>query len=99
MEGSKRGKRVLRKERERYGERNIASTVKCDGGGAMVWGCFWGGGFGPLETINNSSVEQEIYINILANRFHLWFTNVIMHQERNFIFQEDGASCHTGGYA
>jgi hypothetical protein len=40
MDSSKRGKRVLRKKGERYGERNIASTVKWDGGGAMVWGCF-----------------------------------------------------------
>ncbi|KAG1492510.1 hypothetical protein G6F48_011990 [Rhizopus delemar] len=65
----------------------------------MVWGCFWGGGFGPLEIIDTSSVDQETYINTLANRFHPWFTNVMAHQERDFIFQEDGASCHTGGYA
>ena len=99
VEGSKRGKRVLRKEGERYDERNIIPTVKWGGGGAMVWGCFWGGGFGPLEIIDTSSVDQETYINILANRFHPWFTNVTAHQERDFIFQEDGASCHTGGYA
>ncbi|EIE76841.1 hypothetical protein RO3G_01545 [Rhizopus delemar RA 99-880] len=60
---------------------------------------FWGGGFGPLEIIETGSVDQETCINILANRFHPWFTNVTLHQERYFIFQEDGASCHTGGYA
>jgi hypothetical protein len=65
----------------------------------MVWGCFWGGGFRPLEIIDTGSVDQETYINILANRFHPWFTNATLHQERDFIFQEDGASCHTGGYA
>ncbi|KAG1452589.1 hypothetical protein G6F46_005487 [Rhizopus delemar] len=69
------------------------------GGGAMVWGCFWGGGFGPSEIIDTSSVDQETYIHVLANRFHPWFTNVTAHQERDFIFQEDSASCHTGGYA
>ncbi|EIE76309.1 hypothetical protein RO3G_01013 [Rhizopus delemar RA 99-880] len=42
--------------------------------------------------------NQETYINILANRFHPWFTNITAHQERDFIFQESGASCHTGGY-
>ncbi|KAG1600267.1 hypothetical protein G6F47_004757 [Rhizopus delemar] len=99
VEGSKRGKRVLRKEGERYDKRDIISTAKWGGGGAMVWGGFWGGDFGPLEIIDTSSVGQEIYINILANRFHHWFTNVTAHQERDFIFQEDGASCHTGGYA
>jgi hypothetical protein len=40
VEGNKCGKRVLRKEGERYEERNIASTVKWDDGGAMVWGAF-----------------------------------------------------------
>ncbi|KAG1044756.1 hypothetical protein G6F43_011410 [Rhizopus delemar] len=65
----------------------------------MVWGCFWRGGFGPLEIIDTSSVDKEICISILANMFHPWLTNVTLHQERNFIFQKDGASCHTGGYA
>ncbi|KAG1355908.1 hypothetical protein G6F62_002215 [Rhizopus arrhizus] len=74
------------------------STVKWDGGGAMVWGCFWKGGFGPLEMIDIGSVDQEMYINILTNRFHPWFTNVTVHQERDFIFQKDGTSYHTGGY-
>ncbi|KAG0738453.1 hypothetical protein G6F57_012613 [Rhizopus arrhizus] len=36
MEGSKRDKRVLRKEGKRQDERNIASTVKWGGGGAMT---------------------------------------------------------------
>ncbi|KAG1459297.1 hypothetical protein G6F46_005517 [Rhizopus delemar] len=35
MGGSKRGKRILRKEGERYDERSIVSTVKWGGGGAM----------------------------------------------------------------
>jgi hypothetical protein len=65
----------------------------------MVWGCFWKRGFGPLEIIDTDSVDQVTYINILINRFHPWFTNVTVCQERGFIFQEDGASCHTGGYA
>ncbi|EIE90749.1 hypothetical protein RO3G_15460 [Rhizopus delemar RA 99-880] len=34
-----------------------------------------------------------------TNRSHPWFTNVTVHQERDFVFQEDGASYHTGGYA
>ncbi|EIE89756.1 hypothetical protein RO3G_14467 [Rhizopus delemar RA 99-880] len=69
------------------------------GGGAMVWRCFWGEDFGPLEIIDTSSVDQETYINILANRFHPWLANVTVYQERGFIFREDGDSCHTGGYA
>ncbi|EIE89654.1 hypothetical protein RO3G_14365 [Rhizopus delemar RA 99-880] len=49
--------------------------------------------------MEGSKRDQETYINTLANRFHPWFTNVMMYQERDFVFQEDGASCHTGGYA
>ncbi|KAG1148129.1 hypothetical protein G6F37_003516 [Rhizopus arrhizus] len=64
---------MLRKEGERYDERNIVSTVKWGGSGAMVWECFWGGDFGPLGIIDTSSVDQETYINILANRgFEYW---------------------------
>ncbi|KAG1457340.1 hypothetical protein G6F46_007315 [Rhizopus delemar] len=66
--GSKRGKRVLRKEGERYDERNIISTVKWGGGGAMIWGCFWGEDLGRLEITDTSSVDQETYISILANK-------------------------------
>ncbi|KAG1054098.1 hypothetical protein G6F43_003872 [Rhizopus delemar] len=36
MEGSKRGKRILRKEGNRYDERSIVSTVKWGGDGAMA---------------------------------------------------------------
>ncbi|KAG0748413.1 hypothetical protein G6F57_006756 [Rhizopus arrhizus] len=72
----------------------VVSTVKW-GDDAMIWGCFWK----PLEIIETGSIDQETYINILTNRFHPWFTNVTMHQERDFIFRLDGASCHTGGYA
>ena len=59
---------------------------------------FGGGGFGSLEIIDTGSVDQETYINILTNRFHPWFTNVMVHQERDFIFQKDETSYHTGGY-
>jgi hypothetical protein len=55
------------------------------------------GGFGPLEMIETGSVDQETYINVLISRFHPWFTNVAVHQERDFIFQGDGASCHKSG--
>ncbi|EIE82733.1 hypothetical protein G6F46_000178 [Rhizopus delemar] len=70
MKGSRCGKRILRKERDRYEERSIVSTVKWEGSGAMVWRCFWRGGFGPSEMIDTGSVDQETYINILASRFH-----------------------------
>ncbi|KAG1373028.1 hypothetical protein G6F60_007696 [Rhizopus arrhizus] len=70
------------------------STVKW-GDDAMIWGCFWK----SLEITETGSIDQETYINILTSKFHPWFKNVTMHQERDFIFRLDGASCHTGGYA
>ncbi|KAG1454057.1 hypothetical protein G6F46_005559 [Rhizopus delemar] len=57
---------------------------------------FWGGGFGPLEIIETGSVDQETCINILANRFHPWFTNVTLHQERWLCSMVKGNSPNKG---
>ncbi|KAG1454843.1 hypothetical protein G6F46_002882 [Rhizopus delemar] len=43
-----------------------------------------------------SIAEQRTFDSLLI---HSWSTNVMLHQERDFIFQEDGASCHIGGYS
>jgi hypothetical protein len=64
----------------------------------MIWSCFWGGGFGPLVIVEES-VNQDVYIKILAEHFHPWFTKLHEKHDRDFIFQEYGARCHTGGYA
>ncbi|KAI8388619.1 uncharacterized protein BYT42DRAFT_631712 [Radiomyces spectabilis] len=61
----------------------------------MVWGCFWEGRLGPLVTLT-CNVNQDKYIDCLTNKFLPWY------QERTgkeLIFQENGAPCHTGGYA
>ncbi|EIE76932.1 hypothetical protein RO3G_01636 [Rhizopus delemar RA 99-880] len=42
--------------------------IKWGGGGAMIWGCFWGEDLGRLEITDTSSVDQETYISILANK-------------------------------
>ena len=47
----------------------------------------------------DGTVDQDKYINILAQNFHPWFAQLCQQENRDFIFQEDGASCHTGGYA
>ncbi|EIE85290.1 hypothetical protein RO3G_10000 [Rhizopus delemar RA 99-880] len=61
--------RAARKAKFTTRHRKI-STVKYGGGDAMVWGCFWGGGFEPLEMIDTGFVDQKTYINTLTNRFH-----------------------------
>lgn len=98
IEGSDGDKRVIRKIGERYDAKNVVPTTKYGGGGVMIWSCFWAGGFGPLVQIDGT-VNQDAYINILAGEFHPWFTDLHEKENRDFIFQEDGASCHTGGYA
>ena len=40
--------RVIRKKGTRYDAANIVQITKWDVGSTIVWGCFWGGGFGPL---------------------------------------------------
>ncbi|KAG2206526.1 hypothetical protein INT47_008543 [Mucor saturninus] len=63
--GSDGGARVIRKVGERYQERNVIPTTKWGGGGVMIWGCFYKGGFGSLTKIDGT-VNQEEYVNILA---------------------------------
>ncbi|ORE09536.1 hypothetical protein BCV72DRAFT_270247 [Rhizopus microsporus var. microsporus] len=63
----------------------------------MIWSCFWAGGFGPLVIVDGPE-NQGVYIVILAKNFHPWFKKLVDEEERDFIFHEDGASCHTGGY-
>jgi hypothetical protein len=64
----------------------------------MVWSCFWSGSLGPLVVLDGS-IDQDAYINTLAKDFHPWYQNLAEEEGKQFIFQEDGASCHTGKYA
>ncbi|KAG1474292.1 hypothetical protein G6F56_000444 [Rhizopus delemar] len=45
-----------------------------------------------------NSVNQDACINILSNKSLPWFVELNGRHGKDFIFQEDGASCHTGGY-
>ncbi|CEG71323.1 hypothetical protein RMATCC62417_07073 [Rhizopus microsporus] len=56
------------------------------------------GGFGPLVIVDGSE-NLDVYIDILAKNFYPWFKKLVDGEERDSIFQEDGASCHNGGYA
>ncbi|ORE05259.1 hypothetical protein BCV72DRAFT_331448 [Rhizopus microsporus var. microsporus] len=38
--------------------------------GMMIWSCFHANDFGPLVLVD-STVDQDKYINILAQNFHL----------------------------
>ncbi|KAG1178523.1 hypothetical protein G6F70_001687 [Rhizopus microsporus] len=95
--GNHGGARIIRKVGERYGTKHIVQTKKYGGGGVMIWNCFHANGFGPLVLVDGI-VDQDKYINILAHNFHPWFAQLYQQEERDIILQDDGVSCHTGGY-
>ncbi|OAC98485.1 hypothetical protein MUCCIDRAFT_115402 [Mucor lusitanicus CBS 277.49] len=62
----------------------------------MLWGCFWAGGFGPLVFVDGS-MNQDAHVNLLAKNVPPWFINLREQDDREFIFQEDGVTCHIRG--
>lgn len=97
VEGYDGEARVIRKVGERYEDRHVFPTTKFGNGSVMIWGCFWAGGFGSLVFIDGS-VDQDAYVDILSGKFLPWFTKLSYDEDMDFIFQEDGATCHTGNY-
>jgi transposase len=97
VEGYYGGARVLRMVGERYEERHITPTTKWGKGSVMVWSCFWAGGFGPFVFVDGS-VDQYAYVNVLSEKFLPWFQKLSEDEDTDFIFQEDGATCHTSSY-
>lgn len=96
--GADGGVRVLRRVGERYKEELTVPTTKFGKGGVMVWGCFWKGGVGPLVAVDGT-MNQAKYIEVLSENFQPWLMELQSQHDRRFIFQEDGATCHTGALA
>ena len=92
------GARVFRKIGERLKKRFVLPTFKFGKGSVMVWGCFWAGGLGPLVTMTGD-INQDKYVQCLSDHYVPWIKNMKEQYGHDFIFQEDGASCHTGSYA
>ncbi|GAN07200.1 conserved hypothetical protein [Mucor ambiguus] len=63
----------------------------------MIWSCSWARGFGPLVFVDGS-VDQHAYVDILSKKFLPWFQKLSEDEDTNFIFQKDGAICHTSSY-
>lgn len=83
--------RVIRFKHEAFHKDCLKRTVKFSKG-VMVWGCMSGSGLGILEFIDGN-VNAEKYQRILDNS--LLPSIEMLHPEGDFIFQQDGASCHT----
>lgn len=43
-------------------------------------------------------MDQDSYVNTLAQKFYPWYHDVIAKTGRPLLLQEDGATCHTGQY-
>lgn len=92
VEGYDGRARVIREVGERYNTEHIKPASKSGEGNVMLWGCFWVGGVGPLAFVD-SSMNQDTNV---AENFLPWFSELTEREDREFIFQEDGATCHTG---
>lgn len=89
---------MIRKAVERYSlDEHIKLVTKFGKGSVMLWGCFWAGGFGPLVFVDGS-MNQDAHVNLLAKNVPPWFINLREQDDREFIFQEDGVTCHIRGY-
>ena len=47
----------------------------------------------------DGSIDQDAYVDCLAKNLVPYLAETESKTQRKFIFQEDGASCHTGSYA
>jgi len=90
--------KVLRKQGERYESCHLLRTVKYGGGSLMVWSCFWAGDYGPLVFVGGN-MNQDSYVDCLSQKFLPWYYKLPHLEDGEYIFQEDNAPCHTGGYA
>ena len=74
---------------------NLQATVKHGGGKIMVWGCISYHGVGRLAFVENTMNTAQ-YIHILSNNLEQSASDMGL---ASFIFQQDGARCHTSKLA
>ncbi|CEP07624.1 hypothetical protein, partial, partial [Parasitella parasitica] len=91
--------RVIRKEGERFSPDHFYKIVKFGNGSIMIWRCSWALGFGPIIITMKGSVDQDVYVDCLSNYSLPWLQSLSLEHSKEFISQEDGASCHSGKYA
>jgi len=82
---------VRRRKGERYNQDCINPTVKHGGGKIQVWGCMSAKGVGSLKIVNGR-LDAKAYVRLICRDLK---NDGIKLCGNNFIFQQDGASCHT----
>jgi len=86
--------RIWRTPGTRFNIENLIPSVKHDGGGLMVWGCFSGKGLGPLVKIEGK-MDRLSYIKILEKHLLPYISTKF--NEKGYMFQQDNAPVHTAG--
>lgn len=82
---------VRRRTGERYNQDCINPTVKYGGGKIQVWGCMSAKGVGTLKVVNGR-LDAKAYVRLIC---HDLKNDGIKLCGNDFIFQQDGAPCHT----
>lgn len=85
-------KRVIRKRDETYHKDCLKRTVKFPAS-VMIWGCMSREGVGRLHFVDGT-VNAQKYVEILEASLLPSVGDLIQDQDA-FIFQHDGAACHT----
>lgn len=85
--------KCLRRKGEAYRSDCTTRTVKFPDG-VMVWGCFSRNGVGHLYRMpEKTTIDSAVYQKILAD--YLIPSIDELHPDKNYIFMQDGAKCHT----
>ena len=82
---------VRRRKGEKYHPDCVVPTVKHGGGKIQVWGCMSASGVGTLKVVNGR-LNAAAYVRLICRTLEEDGNRL---GGDNFIFQQDGAPCHT----
>lgn len=82
---------VWRRPHEKYDVDCLVPTVKSNGEGVMVWGCFVKNRLGPLVVLEGN-VTGQVYKKLLED--HLVPFIKSLYDEKTYVFQDDNAPVH-----
>ena len=86
---------VRRRPNERYNPECVVSTMKHGSGKVHVWGCMSQRGVGTIKVVEGR-LDSKAYIKVISGSIK---TDGRRLGGNNFIFQQDGAPCHTSKYS
>ncbi len=87
--------RVRRRVGEKFHQDCLVPTVKFGGGKIQIWGCMCRDGVGSLHVVEGR-LNARAYIDLISQTLKEDGEKII---GEDFIFQQDGAKCHTAKYS